>query len=321
MLSQLEKSILATLAYFDIFDYPLTCLEIHKYLLSPKGEKIKSGLYETKHILETSSTLAKKIQSRQGFYFLRNRQNIINIRKQRYIIAEKKFKKAKKYLNLLSKIPFVKKIYICNSLAYNNARDESDIDLALFCEKNTLWLCRFLAIFLMEALGQRPTETDMRNKICLSFYLDENELNLEKYQSECPDIHFIYWQSQFLPLFGEKSSDFFQKNSWIKNYLANHLPQSINNRRKIQKSKQKNKSQRKFFHLIKKYLNQKTKKYQLKIMPAKLTISEKEPNTNVVLKNQIIKLHSNDKRQEFNQIWRIKYKSMLKFYENFEKNN
>ena len=41
MLTNLEQSILAALVYFDIFDYPLTLLEIQRYLLAiEKGEAV-----------------------------------------------------------------------------------------------------------------------------------------------------------------------------------------------------------------------------------------------------------------------------------------
>ena len=34
-LNFLEKSILATIVYYDIFDYPLTGFEVFKYLINP----------------------------------------------------------------------------------------------------------------------------------------------------------------------------------------------------------------------------------------------------------------------------------------------
>ena len=321
MLSIKEKAILATVIYFDVFDYPLTCLEIYKYLLFPKGDSAQTTLFEIKHLLETSSLLKKRIQTHQGFYFLQGRETVISTRKKKYIFAEKKFLQARPYLKLLSKIPFVEKIYICNSLSYSNARDESDIDVAIFCKENTIWLARFLAVFLMDIFGQRPDEENVKNKICLSFYLSANNLNLENYQSECPDIHFIYWQSQFLPIYKNCTENFWQSNSWNKKYLPNQICQSTNSRRMIrQTSKIKKHCENIICQSIKNFLNRKSKNYQLKILPTKLKVAAQEPNTNVLLEDNIIKLHSNDKRQEYNQRWRIRYKAIIKYYENITEN-
>lgn len=322
MLSPLEKSILATVSYFDIFDYPLTSFEIYKYLLSPAGQALNITYFEVKKTLDGFSPLQKKIQTCEGFYFLFGREGIISIRKERYIIAREKFKQAKRFIKFLSKLPFINAIYICNSLSYSNARPESDIDLAIICRPKTIWLVRMLAAGLTDFLRKRPAEDNLTNKICLSFYACTDNLSIEKYQSECPDVHFIFWQSQFLPIYEKDEKTFFNENTWAKKYLPNQIYQSANQSRAIQhQSKIKKRCENLLCKTFIKYINKKAKKYQLKIMPAKLKVAAQEPNTNVVLDDDIIKLHSNDKRQEYNQKWRIKYKSILNFYENNQENN
>jgi len=322
MLSPLEKSILATVSYFDIFNYPLTSFEIYKYLLSPNGHELNATFFEIKKTLDGYSSLQKKIQTREGFYFLSGRESIISTRKERYIIAEEKFRQAKRFIKFLSKLPFINSIYICNSLSYSNARPESDIDLAIICRPKTIWLVRMLAAGLTDFLRKRPAEDNLKNKICLSFYTCIDNLSMEKYQSECPDVHFIYWQSQFLPIYVGNENIFFKNNTWSKKYLPNQINQSVNQKRAIiNQSKMKKHCENLICDAIIKYLNKKAKKYQLKIMPARLKVAAQEPNTNVVLDDDIIKLHSNDKRQEFNQRWRIKYKSILNYYEQTQENN
>ncbi len=321
MLSNLEKAIISTIIYFDIFNYPLTSVEVYKYLLCPTGKKIDASFLEIKRILETSPLLKKRIQTKQGFYFLNGRETIISRRKQRYLIAEKKLLRAKKFIRMISKLPFIQTICICNSLSYSNSREDSDIDLAIVCQPNTLWLTRFLAVSLMELLGQRPSDEKMKNKICLSFYISEDNLNLENYQSECPDIHFIYWQSQFFIVYQRNKNNFLKNNIWSKKYLPNQIEQLANNRRAIKHdSKTKKICENVLCEFVKKYFNKSAKKYQLRILPTKLKVSNQQPTTDVVLENNILKLHVNDRRQEYNQKWRIKYKSILKFYENIAEN-
>ncbi|MFZ5364734.1 MAG: hypothetical protein ACOZBH_00860 [Patescibacteria group bacterium] len=314
MLSPLEKSILATIIYFDIFNYPLTSFEVYKYLISPKGAQLKAGYASVKQALETSPLLRKKIESQHGFYFLLNRSSLINIRRQRYLLAGKKLANAKKYFRLLAKIPFVTGVSVCNSLSYSNAREESDIDVAIICRPGTIWLVRSLAVFLIDLFKKRPTEDNLKNKICLSFYLSEDGLNLEECQSECPDIHFIVWLSQFLPIYSVYPDQIFHNNLWIKQYLPNAFAQLPNRARRVEISEKKL-CEKILCRSVIKFLSKPLKNYQLKILPTRLRLAAKEPNTNVMLSDQIIKLHVQDKRQEYNQRWRLKYQALIKHYE------
>lgn len=70
----MEKAILQTLNYFDCYDYPLRAWEIHKWLIrkSASLREVEKSLNKLiKH---------KKIQQREGFYFLKGRANTISNR-------------------------------------------------------------------------------------------------------------------------------------------------------------------------------------------------------------------------------------------------
>jgi len=74
-----RQSILKTLLYFDIFDYPLKSQEIRQFLsISSKEKK------------ETFNDLLKKlhISSYKSFFFLKSRKNIVHKRIKRKKIIE-----------------------------------------------------------------------------------------------------------------------------------------------------------------------------------------------------------------------------------------
>ena len=73
----LRQSILATIAYHDIFDYPLSAEEIHHYLI---GQVANRQSIE-KTLLSLSE--ARTIGAQNGHYFLKNRPTIVALRKQR----------------------------------------------------------------------------------------------------------------------------------------------------------------------------------------------------------------------------------------------
>ena len=225
----LENSIIKTISYFDLFDFPLTSFEIHKNLLQTEKK------YSLNRILQILNKV-ESIESKDGFYFLKNRSSIIVKRKQRYLLAENKIKKSKWLFSLLAKIPFVNAIYICNDLSYQNAPRESDIDLAIITEENRIWTARFFCTFLMKILNKRPSQKNKKDKICLSFFISENNLNLQKYshRTYSQDIHYLYWLSQFVLIYKKNEKNinqfFWQENSWISDFLPNWYPFKTNSR-------------------------------------------------------------------------------------------
>ena len=150
MRSQIEQSILKTLAFFDIFNYPLTTEEIWKWLYRP-GAKV--SLADIKAVLADSDFLRDKISLIEGFYALRGREHTHLIRKQHNNLAERKFARAVRLVRLYKYLPFIKMIAVCNTLAYSNASEDSDIDFFIITNKRRIWLVRFFTIVMIFLLN------------------------------------------------------------------------------------------------------------------------------------------------------------------------
>ncbi|MFN3301621.1 MAG: hypothetical protein ACK413_01145 [Patescibacteria group bacterium] len=315
MLNELEKNIYQTIAWFDIFDYPLTAWEILKW-----GYKLPINNYQSLiGELERSEELKKLISYKDGFYFLRWRDNLVKLRKERYLLAEKKYKKLLKIAKILAIIPFVKMIAVADGLSYSNSKEEDDIDLFIITAKNRIWLVRFLSILILKILRARPTPLNKKDKICLNFFITEENLNLEKIclpkKDDLADIYFIYWLAWLYPIYDEGIwQKFIEANLWIKDYLPNYFPQEPILRRKIilkpilqffkkvcQKihSKSFNGLSEKFYRWL-----------QLKIMP-KYIKEMANKNTSVIIDDQILKFHDKDKREIYRK----------KFYEKIRQIN
>ena len=125
-------------------------------------------------------------------------------------------------------------IAICNSLAFANSRDNSDIDFFIIGKKHRLWLTRLFAVAIIKFLNLRPKPNNTKNKICLSFFISEDFLNLEKIAYP-DDVHFQFWLNQIYPFYSraEIYQKFSQANEWSKNKLPNLSAILPNLRRKI----------------------------------------------------------------------------------------
>ncbi len=204
-----KNSILKTLAYFDIFDYPLSASEISQYseVTISKEDQARNSLQVGKY---------------KGFYFLKNRKEIVMLRKQRQIISRKKMLTAKNVSQVLLKIPSVCLIGVSGTLAMNNCQEDDDIDLFVITKKGTLWTTRLLLLLILQLLGVRRKRNELNasNKICLNMVVDENELTLSKKRQNLYGAHEII---QLIPLFERANTynRFIIANNWIFRFLPN----------------------------------------------------------------------------------------------------
>lgn len=212
----LSESILATLAYHDIFDYPLKVDEVHKYLIAAK-----SSLSSVQEVLRELKVLGI-IGERHGYFFLKNRPNLVAARLQRAQYSQAKLKRAKLYSKLLTLIPTIELIAISGALAMENSHKKDDIDLVLISKKNTLWTTRFLANILLFPFKRKPlTDSSTDNKACLNLFLDEGDLTINP-----QNLYFAHEIAQMKPLWDRSKtySRFIKANIWIKKYLPNWQP-------------------------------------------------------------------------------------------------
>ena len=262
------------LKYFDLFDYPLTKEELIKWQFGQAGTDLE------------------RAEERVGYYFLPGRGDIIKIREKREIISLKKIRKAQKIAQILGLVSGVKMIAIVSNLAYLNADEGADIDLFIVSEKNRIWTVRFWTVVLMMILGQRPSKRNIKNKICLSYYVSEDNLNLENTKISRLDIHLIYLVSQYLPIYSENGmwQKFIEQNKWLNKYLPNF---KYDQPRFLIKSRKKLIN----FGLPERFY----KNIQLKKMAPKLKAAMNKGDKKVIINDQMLKLHLNDKRDEINR--------------------
>lgn len=299
---------MAVVAYFDIFGYPLTAVEIWKWLWrEEKSEDEKgrgTGFAAVEKILNESEFLRSRAESRRGFYFLSGREEIIEKRQERYRLADKKFKKALKTAGVLKRVPGVKMIAICNSLAWSNAGGDSDIDMFVITEPGSIWTVRFWTAGFLKLFGLRPTGKKTRDKICLSFFVDEKNMDLEKISLSEPDIYLIYWIAGIVPIYDKDGvyERFIRDNTWIKKYLPNFFPAEISERRSLAAAK----ISLPIPPLGEKFL----RRMQLGAMPGRLKDMANR-DTRVVINDSILKFHANDRRGEYRKRWQKKMEELI----------
>ena len=311
-MSNTENNVIKILTFFDIFEYPLTLLEIIKYYPgspTPKGTEQSSVSEEVNNVTKIIDKLVekKKIGTKLGFYFLPNRSKLVSTRFERYNIADEKFKKRLKYIKLLAALPFVKMIMICNSLAYQNCPTSHDIDMAIVTQSGRIWTARFFVVSLLKILGLRPTDKKKQDQLCPSFFFSQDNLNLEKLKFDSGDIFTKYWISQFYPVYapGKIYHEFINQNEWLKQEFPNLVEIMPAKKRLVRQSKF-TRSTKSFFEKIVSVIPEKSyKKIESKALPSRLKEMANK-TTSVVITDSILKFHDNDIRSNVKQTFEQK---------------
>lgn len=309
MLSSLEQSILSTLVYFDIFEYPLTLLEIHRLLLrvEESGQRPNYTLGEVRAALFESEKLKSVISFKNGWFYLRGQEHKVRTRAQRLIISLPKFRRAKKVSRLLAWVPFVRFIAVCNSLSYSNARQESDIDLFIIAKKGGTWWARLISLLILKLLRLRPGQGGVRDKICLSFFVDSEHLNLETIKMGEADVYLPIWLATLYPLYDAgacppERRGYYQK-LWPANlWLASFLPDC----RPLIPHALRLKTKRPVFKLVLEILlgpfSFLASRLQQRAFPKEIQELANQ-DTRVRVESGLLKFHVNDRREEYSRLF------------------
>ncbi|MFA5047976.1 MAG: hypothetical protein WC516_02970 [Patescibacteria group bacterium] len=293
-LTSIERELLLLIRFFDQLGYALTCSQILKYL---------PGRHKTEEVIETlgGDRLANFIDERNGFYFSLGHGDLPEKRLSNYLVGIDKLKRARRMSGILKYFPWIKAIAIYGSLSFYNPRAEGDIDLFIIGASGRLWSARFFVNAFMKLFGLRPTEAKKKNKICPSYWVAEDDMNLQLTYGGSEDYFYRYCGvSSFWFIYDEdKIADkFFSANSWIRRDLPRWQPfdggatlgDNLGNR-----------IIKKILALAASLLAEKTyQAWQMKILPERYKAIQNK-DQRVIIGDKIIKLHDNDRGESRNQ--------------------
>jgi hypothetical protein len=301
-MSELERSILKTIIYFDLFEYPLTSFEIWKWL-----NEYKCDLYDVLQSLDKSENLKRYIETRNGFYFLKGRKNIVETRKIRRDISILKWKRAMLIAKFLRLFPFVKMVSVCNSMGQFNLKEYSDIDLFIIIKSGYLWFTRFFITLILQVFLLRRHGKKINNRACLSFYITDNNLNLE-YVAYEKDIYLCYWIISMMPIFDNNIyNKFIEANEWVRKFVPNFIARSISDVWSVKDTYlSKNIRNIKEFFLDNKFgrsLNRLFKKFEMKRILSHKNSKYYSNTKDVIVSDNILKFHEKDLRIYYRDIF------------------
>ena len=201
--AHLRQSIWETLAYADVFAYPLTVDEVHRYLIGLPAsiELVERALLDYPHLYE----------QRDGLYALPGRSEITIVRQRRARVAALLWPYARRYGQAIARLPFVRMVAVTGSLAVNNVEENADIDYLIVTEPGHLWLTRAMVLFL----GRLSSRHGIG--ICPNYLITLRSLTFSD-----QSLYSAHELVQMVPLAGlDVYSEIRRQNAWTQRYLPN----------------------------------------------------------------------------------------------------
>lgn len=203
-LALLEAALLRTVLYADVFDYALTPLEAHHYLI---GQRAEVGA--VRQALETSTWLRERLSLSQGYLTLRGREALAHHRPVRAHSSRPLWAQARRWARVMAALPGVRLVAVTGALAMENAPPGDDIDLLLVTVRGRTWVTRAWAVAVVRAARLAGAA------LCPNYVLATTALTQAQ-----QDLYTAHDLAQMVPLAGLATYALLRAhNPWVTTYL------------------------------------------------------------------------------------------------------
>lgn len=287
-----RQQILQTLAFFDVVGMPVRMTDVRRWQWG-------NELVEKRDLLAMLAWHAKLGQRAS----LREDESLALIRT------------AMPWLRRLCYWPGVQALYLCNSVAFMSANQQSDVDVFVVCRTGQVWSTRFILTALLALAGKRPKPGHEAGTICLSFFTDATELDLSKVALPEPkDVYLSYWLATLAPVFDPSDTEMklLQQNRQL---MPN---ERINTFRRIRDAKAAGllvDTMRALLlpaYWLAALFQPVLKRWQLRRFPPAILQAAKNKDHSVVISDAVLKFHTNDRREAYRLAWKKRYEVLEK---------
>jgi hypothetical protein len=206
-LLSLEEAILWTVAYADLFDYPLTFQEAHRYLVG-----VQASLSMVQDAVEEGLLAEGRLVRQRGYLALPGRESIVETRRRREAASARMWRLGMLFGTAIASLPFVRMVAVTGALAVDNVEEkEADVDYLIVTASNRVWLARSLAIGIVY-LARLARVT-----ICPNYVMSIDALEQGDHS-----LFTAHELAQMVPIYGPRMYErLLTTNNWMRQYLPN----------------------------------------------------------------------------------------------------
>ena len=209
---EIATAVLRTLLYADVFGYPMTLEEIHRYLVGVAAtrEQVAAALH--------GPLLGPRLVHEQPYYALAERDLHFAQRRERGQASGVLWPMARRYAHLLAMLPFVRMVAVTGSLAVDNPRAVADdLDYVIVTTSGRTWLVRLLAVALVRIARLWGVD------LCPNYVMDSHHLGMTE-----RTLFTAHELTQMVPCYGlDMHARLLAANGWAEAFLPNAVDANL----------------------------------------------------------------------------------------------
>lgn len=187
--------------YGDAFDCAVTFDELWRF------SRVKIGRRALERRLRSDESLRSLVAEHDGYYCLRERRELLELRPERLQRAEELRRRARRVARIVRFVPFVRGLALTGSAAAGDARARADVDLLVVVAPN-----RLATVFLILGAASRLLG---RRLFCPNYYAAAGRLAMD---STNPYVARELAQSRSL---GAGAAMLWEDNPWLRDVFPN----------------------------------------------------------------------------------------------------
>jgi len=157
-------TIVEPVLYGDIFDFPVTLDEVHRFCRLPMStEQLRLALADE----QGAGRIVSQVDE---FYVMRGREALVDTRRRRAARSRQARRRARTLMRFVKYLPFVRGSLMTGSTATDNARQRDDLDYLVLVHPGRMWLV-FGVLGTLQRLG-------LGRVLCVNYYLSVDSLGL-----------------------------------------------------------------------------------------------------------------------------------------------
>jgi hypothetical protein len=164
-LNTLQRAVLDTIVYSDVFDFALTVEEMQRWLPLPASrDEVEAAL--------RSEALSELLSGVGPYVMLHGREDLAAVRERRVRSSRLLRRRAETYATLIGRLPFVRMVALTGALAVDSSEARDDIDYLIVTAPGRVWLARAATMLVVRLAALRGLT------LCPNYVLSESALAL-----------------------------------------------------------------------------------------------------------------------------------------------